>query len=205
MTLVDYQLISQTWQFLISTIGSFLPLHSLSNNKFFIVSLFSRVARRRRSYFAISLLWILSIIYVIIPTIGWSCADICSCLSSCFPEEDITDPPVAGCSRAFPPLSNSWIAVTIGMWAVGLTAVLIHLKRYVTRSLFRHRYTTAYRSRYVMNVAGVHRPAMRGLSPLFCKCKCSTMALYTGLGLGPWFNITQKQYNNTDEVLAIYC
>lgn len=92
----------------------------------------SRVARRRRSYLAICSLWILSLIYVITPIMGWSCADVCSCLSSCFPEDEITHPPVSGCSRAFPPLSNSWIAVTIGMWAVGLTAVLIHLKRSIS-------------------------------------------------------------------------
>nr|XP_039259712.1 uncharacterized protein LOC120336168 [Styela clava] len=89
----------------------------------------SRVAKRRRSYISISLLWILSFGYVLATAVGWSCVGHCTCLSSCFPEGQIQDPPVRGCSRAFPPMANSWLAVTIGIWAFCLMGVFILIRR----------------------------------------------------------------------------
>uniref|UniRef100_F6SH76 Uncharacterized protein n=1 Tax=Ciona intestinalis TaxID=7719 RepID=F6SH76_CIOIN len=87
------------------------------------------LTRRQRSYILIAVLWIVPIIYVLIPIAGWSCAEICQCLSQCFSPDHEFQPSDYRCSRAFPPMANSWMALVVGAWGCLLLGVIYFLKR----------------------------------------------------------------------------
>uniref|UniRef100_H2Z2K6 G-protein coupled receptors family 1 profile domain-containing protein n=1 Tax=Ciona savignyi TaxID=51511 RepID=H2Z2K6_CIOSA len=87
------------------------------------------VTRRQRSYILIAVLWIVPIVYVLLPFAGWSCAEVCKCLSQCFPSDHRFKASDYRCSRAFPPMANSWMAVVVIGWACLLLGVIFFLKR----------------------------------------------------------------------------
>ncbi|CAK8676010.1 uncharacterized protein LOC143458987 [Clavelina lepadiformis] len=91
------------------------------------------LTRRQRAYLLISLLWIIPFIYVVVPVGGWNCSQVCHCLSQCFSPNHRFKPSDYACSRAFPPMANSWLAVVVGGWLFCLLATIYLLKRSVQK------------------------------------------------------------------------
>jgi len=101
----------------------------IMDNSLFSFKYFSFMTRRQRAYVMIVLLWIIPIIYAVIPPAGWNCAQTCQCLSECFPSNHTFIPSDLACSRVFPPMTNAWLSLVVVSWLCGVVITIWMLKR----------------------------------------------------------------------------
>ena len=86
--------------------------------------LFSELeSKRRRAAFLVAFVWFLPAVLTLAAVVTWNCAGECTCPPG---SEGELCPRDFGCSRIWPPMTNSFIAVNVALWFVEVSVTLLY-------------------------------------------------------------------------------